>query len=229
MDTRGNKDELVDRLFNNLTEQEIEHLTSAVFLYLTTEKGNEALSFLKEHTVKIRDKFFEIISDANSAIAEARPTPPTKLPDELSDILSQETWDLLGEDDKLNHAPNTSKQYTDQRENVNLSKKAIQDIVDKINAHQDGFLTIAISSNENSLFVQTCYDHEGTYFIDSNGDLENLKKLGFNKSEEDFLPCKYVPESEVTTTLLNTLQEVFEAKPGQVVEFNYEYVNQEKN
>ncbi len=230
LETRGKKDELVDRIMNNLSEPEIKNLTSGVFLYIATEKGENTLDILQEHIAKVISAFSEAVRKFNSALVIDRDAPPVSPPEELSDIISQEAWDSLAEGGRLEVTQElniTSHQKIDRGEKVSLSKKAIQSIIDNISAHQDGFLTIAITTDENSPFVQTCYNREGTYFIDSNGDLETLRKLGFRKSKDDFLPCKYVPENKVVIALLNTLQEAFGVELGRTVEFNYEYIKQE--
>lgn len=118
-----------------------------------------------------------------------------------------------------------SKQYTDRREILFLSRPAIQSIIDLISAQQDGFLTISITADRDSPFVQVCTDHEGIYFVESNGRLAAIGSLGFSKAENDILPCKYVPENELINALIDTLQQAFAVRPGQLVEFNYEYVD----
>lgn len=228
METRGKKDELVDRIVNSFSEPEIHDLTSDVFLYIATEKGDMALNILQEHIAKVRNAFFEAVRDLNTSLAEERPVPPDSLPEELSDIISQEDWDSLTERGHLEIAQKTDVvdyQMIDRREKVNLSRETIKDIINKISAHQDGFLTIAIASDENSPFVQTCYHREGIYLVDSNGDLDALRKLGFRKSKDDFLPYKYVPEKDVVIALLDTLQQAFGLELDQIVEINYEYID----
>lgn len=211
LSSKGRKEELVDRVVENLTSEELKALVSGVFLYMTTDAGDRALGAVKELHSRVQTAFYAAVLGTTERFEhQQRPVelPPGVLYDDGEVRITENDVGLALKRLETVAATSGPTKETEPRRMV-LTADAIGHLVAEIESSGDGWLTILAPDRDDSPFVQASF--VGTYperqwYCDGSGNMDILATLGFTRVGDDPLPMRWVPQAEIGRVLLDTLR-----------------------
>lgn len=93
--TKGLKEALVDRLVENLGQEELSHLVANVTLFTATQAGHEALRVLNGLSVTLGGAIWKALADNRARIDAQLPPVPEKLPPDLKEVYTEKEWEEI--------------------------------------------------------------------------------------------------------------------------------------
>jgi len=223
----GKKEELIDRVINNYSTDELENLLKGIILFNTTEAGNKALETIAELESKVGVAFRTALVGTRGYF-EANKEPAPVLP---PGVYYDDGEVRITEHDvgKAFDARSTAKTLLeDNQQEAILTFDLIQNLVLAIEATGNGWLTVLTMNDDAACFVQCSFmqDHPNKeWYFDASGNHQVLLNLGFIKVEESLLPVKWVSRDKVTETILDTLKKAFNIESGMTIWLNYEIMD----
>lgn len=211
LSNKGRKEDLVDRVVENLTSEELKALVSGVILYRTTDAGDRALGAVKELHPRVQTAFYAAVVGTREYFEHrqrrAEPPPGVLYDDGEVRITENDVAHALKRPGTVAATSGRSKE-TEPRRMV-LTADAIGYLVAEIESSGHGWVTILAADRQDSPFVQASF--AGTYperqwYCDARGNMDILATLGFTRVGDDPLPMRWVPQPEIGRVLLDTLR-----------------------
>jgi hypothetical protein len=218
----GRKEELVDRVVENLAPEELEAQVSGVILYGTTGAGDKALGALRDLRPRVQAAFYAAVVGTRERFEHQQ--RPAELP---AGVLYHDGDVRITEDDVVRVLHGLKTVAARPRPNAEtgpramvLTAAAIDQIVAQIDSSGGGWLRIQITQREDSPFVQASW--QGTYpdrqwYCDARGNTDVLATVGLTRAGDGPLPMSWVPHAQVGGVLLETLRIAMGANLGDIV------------